>query len=87
LKSIDCDSVLEQLSDYIDADAREELCQAIQDHLKHCPDCRVYVDEVKKTIVLYQMGKNGSRTEVPLRATAALDRALKMEYAAKPPAD
>jgi len=79
LKSFDCDSVLEQLSDYIDSDAREELCQAIAEHMSRCRDCRVMVDTVKKTIVLYQ---NGSSTEVPIRATAQLSAALAREYEA-----
>ncbi|MGH2668593.1 MAG: zf-HC2 domain-containing protein [Candidatus Eiseniibacteriota bacterium] len=80
MKSFDCDSVLEQLSDFIDADAREELCQAIAEHMSHCRDCRVMVDTVKKTIVLYQ---NGATTEVPIRATDQLGAALAREYAAR----
>jgi predicted anti-sigma-YlaC factor YlaD len=79
LKPFDCNSVLEQLSDYLDADAREELCQAIAEHMSRCQDCRVMVDTVKKTIVLYQ---NGSSTEVPMRATAELSAALAREYEA-----
>ena len=79
MKSFDCNSVLEQLSDFIDADAREELCQAIAEHMSRCRDCRVMVDTVKKTIVLYQ---NGSSTEVPVRATAQLRAALSREYEA-----
>ena len=77
LKSFDCDAVLEQLSDFIDADAREELCQAIAEHMSRCRDCRVMVDTVKKVIVLYQ---NGTSTEMPMRATAQLTAALAREY-------
>ena len=79
MKHFDCDSVLEQLSEYIDSDAREELCQAIAEHMSRCQDCRVMVDTVKKTIVLYQ---SGSSTEVPMRATAQLSAALAREYEA-----
>ena len=81
MKEFDCDTVLEQFSDYIDADAREELCQAIREHLSHCDGCRVYVDEVMKTIVLYQ--KNGESTELPMRATARLTAAMKDVYASE----
>ena len=45
--------------------------------MSRCQDCRVYVDSVKKTIVLYQ---NGSSVEMPMRATAQLTAALAREY-------
>ncbi len=77
LKKIQCDEVLEQLSDYIDEETRAELCEAIQEHLTRCRDCQIMVDSVKKTIVLYQ---NGSSIEVPTSATARLSAALTREY-------
>ena len=79
MTSFDCNSVLEQLSEYLDPGAREELCQAIAEHLSRCRDCRVYVDTVKKTIVLYQ---DGDTTEVPMQATLRLREALAREYQA-----
>lgn len=77
LKSFDCDAVLEQLSDFIDAEAREELCQAITEHMSRCRDCRVMVDTVKKTIILYQ---NGVPTELPVQRSAELSAAMAREY-------
>ena len=74
---MDCNEVLEQLAEYLDDDAREELCQAIEAHLTRCHDCRLEVDTVKKTIVLYQVDK-----EVPLPASvfAGLESVLAQEY-------
>jgi predicted anti-sigma-YlaC factor YlaD len=68
---------LEQLADYLDDDAREELCRAIEAHLSRCRDCRLEVDTVRKTIVLYQVDR-----EVPLPPTvyAGLEAALAKEY-------
>jgi predicted anti-sigma-YlaC factor YlaD len=83
LKEIDCDSVLENLSDFIDEDQREELCQAIQEHLKRCRDCSVYVDTFRKMIVLYQ--GNAKAAEVPMKATASLTARMTSEYTAKRP--
>lgn len=77
MKDIECDEVLEQLSEYIDEETRAELCEAIKEHLARCHDCQIKVDTVKKTIVLYQ--KNSS-VELPLRATAKLSAALAQEY-------
>ena len=78
MERFNCDSVLEQLSDYLDEDARSELCQAIEEHMSTCRDCQVFVDTVKKTIVLYQAG---SSIEMPIRTSAQLSAALANEYA------
>jgi predicted anti-sigma-YlaC factor YlaD len=74
---VDCNEVLQQLSDYLDPDAREELCRAIQEHLSQCHDCRFYVDTVKKTIVLYQ---NEGKVEMPAGVSTRLAAALAKEY-------
>jgi predicted anti-sigma-YlaC factor YlaD len=72
---------LEQLGEFLDEDARAELCREIQVHLDRCPDCRIYVDTVKKTIVLYQ---NGASPEMPVAANARLQTALAREYRLNP---
>ncbi len=74
---MDCQDVLDQLADYLDDDARTELCRQIEAHLAKCRNCQVEVDTVKKTIVLYQ---TGSRVEVPVRVSAELQAALSREY-------
>ena len=78
MEPFDCDKVLETLSEYIDSDVRDELCQAIESHLSSCKDCSVKVDTVRKIIVLYQNG--ASSFEVPMRATAGLTAALARVY-------
>ncbi len=75
---MECTEVLEQLADYLDEEARAELCKAIEEHLHACRECSFYVDTVKKTIVLYQADR---RMEVPAKATALLQTALAAEYA------
>ena len=76
---MDCNDVLEQLADYLDDDARQELCRAIEAHLSICRDCRLEVDTVRKTIVLYQMGREVPMT-IPARVTAGLETVLAQEY-------
>ena len=51
---VDCNEVLDQLAEYLDDDARAELCRAIEEHLSQCHGCKIEVDSVRKTIVLYQ---------------------------------
>ena len=77
LKKIGCSEVLEQLGQYLEEDAREELCRAIEEHLARCHDCHIYVDTVKKTIILYQSDKD---LEVPFTANSRLQTALAREY-------
>lgn len=78
---MDCTEVMEQLSDYLDADAKAELQRAVDEHLHACHDCSYYVDSVRKTVVLYQAER---RIEVPMKAAARLHAALAAEYALGP---
>lgn len=74
---MDCNEVLQQLSDYLDDEAREELCRQIEAHLTQCHDCQVYVDTVKKTIVLFQSDR---KVEIPVSVASRLESALAQEY-------
>jgi hypothetical protein len=76
---VDCIDVLGQLADFLDDDAREELCRDIKAHMARCRDCTVEVDTIKKTIVLYQ-AESGRSIEVPMRVTQRLEEALAKEY-------
>jgi len=80
---MDCEKVLEQLSEFLDHDAREELCRAIEKHLEQCRDCQLYVDSVRKTIILYQ---NDKRIEVPMQVSKRLQAAMAREYGEEQPA-
>ena len=80
-KELDCESVLEQVSDFVDEDQREEIYEAIRQHLTNCPDCRVYVDKVKQTIILYR--GNLKASELSIQTNAKLNAAMKDLYAAE----
>ena len=74
---MDCKEVLEQLSDYVDAETRAELCRQIEDHLARCSRCKVEVDTVRKMIMIYH---NNGPSEAPVRVSAMLETALAAEY-------
>ena len=76
-KRIDCDEVLDNLRDYLDDQERAELCREIEEHLKHCHDCQVEVDSIKKTIVLYKMDRE---TIIPLKTSKGLHDKLVAMY-------
>ncbi len=74
---MDCSEILEQLDAYLDQDARAELCRKIEEHLQNCRDCRVEVDSLQKTIILYH---NDRETPVPAGARLRLHQALAQVY-------
>ena len=75
--NLDCGEVRERLSEFIDGPELDELCRAIEEHLAHCHDCRVEVDTLRRTIVLYQADKE---MRAPVAVSARLQAALSKEY-------
>ena len=50
----DCRQLLNSLSDYLDGDLPQELCDEIELHMKDCDNCQIVVDTLSKTVSLYQ---------------------------------
>lgn len=48
-----CQALLGYLSDYVDGDLSQDLCEEIENHLAECKNCHVVVDTLRKTISLY----------------------------------
>ena len=70
-----CQELLGQLSDYIDGELEEALCAELEAHLAGCPNCRVMVDTVRKTITLYS---RQATTELPSEVEVRLLRVLNL---------
>ena len=49
-----CRGMLGELSDYLDRTLSDEFCQEIEQHMASCEDCRIIVDTLQKTVLLYQ---------------------------------
>ena len=71
-----CAQLQAQLPDYLDGEAKDAICRAIEAHLASCDDCRVVVDTMKKTITLYRAAP---REDVPQDVHARLVQVLKLE--------
>ncbi len=52
-----CRHLLEGLSAYIDGEAGVALCAEIERHLAECENCRVVVDTLRRTVLLYREEK------------------------------
>lgn len=45
-----CGSLSVQLSAYLDGDLPPDLCRELEAHMGDCPDCRVVLDTLSRTI-------------------------------------
>jgi anti-sigma factor RsiW len=71
-----CRDLLGQLSDYIDGELETALCAELETHLADCPNCRVMVDTVRKTITLYQ---SQATAELPSGVQKRLYKVLELD--------
>jgi anti-sigma factor RsiW len=71
-----CHHLLDDLSDFLDGEASAEVCAEIERHLAGCENCRVMVDTLRKTIVLY---RDLPQPELPQDARQRLYRSLDLE--------
>ena len=77
---MDCKDVIAQLSDYLDAEAAQDLCVSLESHFAECSSCRIYIDTVKKTISLY---RSESPLDCPEQVRMRLHTILSLEYRKK----
>lgn len=59
----ECRHLLESLSEYVDGTLEEQLCEEIERHLSDCENCRVVVDTLHRTVMLYH--QSASTTGAP----------------------
>jgi anti-sigma factor RsiW len=48
-----CRRYLDSLSDYVDGELGEALCREIEAHMAECENCRIVVNTLAKTVMLY----------------------------------
>ena len=77
MRRLSCQEVLDQLWEYLDDDARAELCSEIDSHLNGCRNCRVEVDSLRRTILLYRAEETPC---APVHLSERLRDALQRAY-------
>jgi anti-sigma factor (TIGR02949 family) len=75
-----CGEMLGALSDYLDGELEARLCAEIEAHMAGCPDCKIMVDTLRKTVVLY---RTRGQAEVPDDVRSRLYAVLDLEALAK----
>ena len=71
-----CQEILDHISEYVDGELEAGLCAELEAHLTNCPNCRVMVDTIRKTITLYHAQ---AESELPDGMEARLYRVLKID--------
>jgi hypothetical protein len=46
--------IYKQICDFMGEDLNAPVCKEVAEHLESCPDCKVYLDTVKKTVTICQ---------------------------------
>lgn len=75
-----CSDVINQLSDYLDAESAQDLCASLEAHFADCPQCKISIDTVKKTISLY---RSEIVPDCPEQVRMRLHSILSFEYQKK----
>ncbi len=68
------------MSEYIDGDLEQSLCEALKRHLRGCERCRVVFDTTRKTIRFY---REEEAIRIPVRVRNRLDRAIRSHWKIK----
>ncbi len=71
-----CQELKQQLSGYLDGELDPLLCAELERHLQNCENCRVVVDTLRRTILLY---RDYGRAPAPPDAHARLIHVLNLE--------
>lgn len=77
MKKLNCQEVLDQLSDFLEEDVATELRSQIEVHLNGCRHCHLEVDTLRRTVQLYRAG---DEVGTPIALSEKLRTALGVAY-------
>ena len=77
-----CEELLKLLNEYVDGTVDPGVCAEFEKHMAGCNPCQVVVDNIRKTITLYQ---NGQPYELPAEFRQKLHSALRERWKATHP--
>ena len=69
-----CEELLKALELHLEGDAADERCAAFVEHLAGCDRCRVVVDTIRNTIMLFR--ETDETVEMPESCRERLSKAL-----------
>ena len=51
---MNCQELLEKISEYIDKEIDPTLCQEIEEHVEDCEPCVAFINTLKKTVEMFE---------------------------------
>lgn len=66
--------IIDELCNYLGQDLNHPMCKELMQHVRECPECRIYLDTVKMTVSLYR--KKIEQKPVPKHVTQELFKIL-----------
>ena len=75
-----CEELLQALNEVIDDESALSIYEEFAEHLAGCNPCQLVVDNIRKTIQLYQASK---RYEMPAAFQTRFREALRKKWASK----
>ena len=72
-----CRHLLSSLSDFVDGELSDDLCQEIESHMAGCENCQIVVNTLQKTVDLFQ--KTSEKPEIPPDVKDRLIKRLELE--------
>jgi anti-sigma factor RsiW len=72
-----CEELLKRLNEYVDGTVDPGICAEFEKHMAGCNPCQVVVDNIRKTITLYQ---NGQPYELPMAFRDRLHEILRKRW-------
>jgi anti-sigma factor (TIGR02949 family) len=74
LISSSCQELVAALSTFLDGELDAAQCERIKQHLATCPNCRTVLDTTRKTIQIFQGGRDALPPQVHEHLIAALEQ-------------
>ena len=76
-RPFNCSQLKDVLPDYLDRTLRDQICAEIKSHMEECEDCRIYVETIETTLVLY---KHCPEKDVPEEVRIDLRQTLQARF-------
>lgn len=74
---MNCENVIQELSNFLDGELTAVLAEELESHLEECSDCKLVVNQTKKTIELYC---DCGPIELPKEVRSRLHDALQKKF-------
>jgi anti-sigma factor (TIGR02949 family) len=72
-----CRNLLTSLSDFVDGNLDDALCEEIERHMADCENCQIVINTLQKTVELYQ--ETAEPPDVPNDVRTRLFKQLDLE--------